>query len=113
MKNLSNLFLLSGLVLVWACSQPTKKEEETAATYSNPIDVEFGDPYILDNGDGTYYMYGTGGGAKDGFATYSSTDLINWKFEGQVYTGNTDMLQSKNEVLHVRNTRGIVGETKG
>jgi beta-xylosidase len=84
------------LVLVWftaSCSNPTKKKssrEDDKSTYSNPIDVEFGDPYILDNGDGTYYMYGTGGGAKDGFATYSSSDLVNWKFEGQIYTGNTD-----------------------
>ncbi len=79
------------LALVAGCRQPSKKETKQAEiTYSNPIDVAFGDPYILDNGDGTYYMYGTGGGAKDGFATYSSEDLINWEFEGQVYTGNTD-----------------------
>jgi beta-xylosidase len=30
-------------------------------------------------------MYGTGGGAVNGFAAYSSTDLVNWKNEGQVY----------------------------
>ncbi|MGI8582297.1 MAG: glycoside hydrolase family 43 protein, partial [Chitinophagaceae bacterium] len=35
-----------------------------------------------------YYMYGTGGGAKHGFSAYSSSDLINWKPEGQVYFGN-------------------------
>ncbi len=29
-------------------------------------------------------MYGTGG-AKNGFAAYSSTDLVNWKNEGQVW----------------------------
>jgi beta-xylosidase len=52
--------------------------------------VEFGDPFILNDGNGNYYMYGTGGGAKDGFATYMSTDLINWEFKGQVYTGNTN-----------------------
>lgn len=83
--------LVALLALVAGCRQPSKKETNQAdQTYSNPIDVAFGDPYILDNGDGTYYMYGTGGGAKDGFATYSSMDLINWEFEGQVYTGNTD-----------------------
>lgn len=59
-------------------------------TYSNPLAVEFGDPFILNDGNGNYYMYGTGGGAKDGFATYMSTDLINWEFKGQVYTGNTN-----------------------
>lgn len=75
--------------------KPEKKEtiaatsKEKTTKFTNPLDVEFGDPYILDNGNGTYYMYGTGGGAKDGFATYSSNDLENWKNEGQVYHGNT------------------------
>lgn len=57
--------------------------------YSNPLNIEFGDPYVLKASDGMYYMYGTGG-AKDGFRTCSSPDLINWKEEGQVYRGNTD-----------------------
>lgn len=54
------------------------------ATYKNPVAVEFGDPYVLHTKDGQYFMYGTGG-AKNGFAAYSSSDLINWKNEGQVY----------------------------
>ena len=58
-------------------------------TYKNPLPVAFGDPYVLQDGI-TYYMYGTGGGAEKGFASYSSTDLINWKFEGQVYYGNNE-----------------------
>ncbi|MGB3773934.1 MAG: glycoside hydrolase family 43 protein, partial [Leeuwenhoekiella sp.] len=58
-------------------------------TYSNPLDVAFGDPYVLNDGDGTYFMYGTGGGAKDGFGAYASTDLVNWEYKGQVYKGNT------------------------
>jgi beta-xylosidase len=33
-------------------------------------------------------MYGTGGGAREGFAAYSSKDLVNWKTEGQVYFAN-------------------------
>lgn len=81
---------------VFSC-KPEKKRTATTteppkepSEYTNPLDVAFGDPYILDNDDGTYYMYGTGGGAKDGFATYSSTDLVNWKDEGQVYHGNTE-----------------------
>ncbi|XOV94849.1 MAG: glycoside hydrolase family 43 protein [Bacteroidota bacterium] len=89
-NNLSiTILAFTGLI---ACSQTKKAETDNrqGLTYSNPIDVAFGDPYILDNEDGTYYMYGTGGGAKDGFATYSSSDLVNWTFEGQVYTGNTD-----------------------
>jgi len=58
-------------------------------TYTNPLDVKFGDPYILLTSDGKYYMYGTGGGAVDGFNCYSSNDLAIWKCEGQVYQGNT------------------------
>lgn len=56
--------------------------------YSNPLKVQFGDPYILRASDGKYYIYGTGAGAGNGFVTYSSSDLINWKREGQVYFDN-------------------------
>jgi beta-xylosidase len=60
------------------------------ASYKNPLAVSFGDPYVLyDPTSKLYYMYGTGGGAKKGFATYSSPDLVNWKNEGQVYYGDT------------------------
>ena len=59
-------------------------------TYKNPLPVAFGDPYVLRAADGRYYMYGTGGGAKDGFSAYSSSDLVNWKSEGQVYYGNKE-----------------------
>ncbi|MGV3587444.1 MAG: glycoside hydrolase family 43 protein [Adhaeribacter sp.] len=59
------------------------------SVYKNPLAVSLGDPYVLyDAPSKLYYMYGTGGGAKDGFATYSSPDLVNWKNEGQVYFGN-------------------------
>ncbi|WP_186755456.1 glycoside hydrolase family 43 protein [Echinicola salinicaeni] len=88
---------LSVVICFSACSTKTNnttekpdKDKTAQSTYSNPLDVEFGDPYILNDGDGKYYMYGTGGGAKDGFAAYSSDDLVNWEFEGQVYRGNTD-----------------------
>ncbi|MEN8157464.1 MAG: glycoside hydrolase family 43 protein [Bacteroidota bacterium] len=54
----------------------------------NPLPVAFGDPYVLLASDGRYYMYGTGGGAVDGFSAYSSGNLKDWKHEGQVYHGN-------------------------
>lgn len=57
---------------------------QSTVSYQNPISVQFGDPYVLHHND-KYYMYGTGGGAKNGFAAYSSSDLVNWKHEGQVY----------------------------
>ena len=78
-----------------SCKGGTRKEDvvekEAIASFehTNPMNVEFGDPFILDNKDGTFYMYGTGGGAKDGFVTYSSKNLTDWKFEQQVYFGNT------------------------
>lgn len=54
------------------------------SVYQNPLSVEFGDPYVLHVKGNKYYMYGTGG-AKNGFAAYSSSDLVNWKSEGQVW----------------------------
>lgn len=55
---------------------------------SNPIDIQLGDPFVMLASDGVYYMYGTGQ-VSDGFVCYSSTDLQNWKPEGQVYRGAT------------------------
>ncbi|MGB3801108.1 MAG: glycoside hydrolase family 43 protein [Lewinella sp.] len=86
--------ILSLALLAWtACGQQPAAEESATAelpSFQNPLDVQFGDPFILDDGDGTYYLYGTGGGAEDGFAVYSSTDLVNWTDRGQVYYGNTE-----------------------
>lgn len=60
-----------------------------AVKYSNPLDVRMGDPYVMLASDGKYYMYGTDETGKiEGFGVYSSDDLLNWKFEGQVYRGN-------------------------
>lgn len=56
---------------------------------NNPVDVKFGDPYILKGSDSIYYMVGTGG-LKDGFKMFSSTNLKDWKDEGRIYKGNTD-----------------------
>ena len=63
-------------------AQPIKKSEEK--TYKNPLPVVFGDPYVLYIKGDKYYLYGTGG-ARNGFAAYSSTDLVHWKSEGQVW----------------------------
>ena len=57
-----------------------------SATFTNPLKVQLGDPYVLHT-HGMYYMYGTGG-ADHGFAAYSSKDLVNWTKEGQVYFSN-------------------------
>jgi beta-xylosidase len=66
-------------------SQAIKKSGEK--TYKNPLKVALGDPYVLYVKGGKYYMYGTGG-VKHGFAAYSSTDLVTWKSEGQVWWAN-------------------------
>src|SRR3954464_12155394 len=78
------LFFITGLSLSPVMAQTTQSAAKVNATFSNPLNVQLGDPYVLHTG-GMYYMYGTGGGADKGFDTYSSKDLVNWKSEGQVY----------------------------
>ena len=52
----------------------------------NPLSVALGDPYIIyDDQTDLYYLYGTGG-TKNGFVTYSSPDLKEWKNEGVIYS---------------------------
>jgi beta-xylosidase len=82
--------LISGLCIFLFAANVTAlqaQQQKTAnkATYTNPLAVAFGDPYVLHTKGDNYYMYGTGGTADKGFAAYSSTDLVNWKDEGQVY----------------------------
>ena len=93
-NQLSILSLLAAVLMGGASCGRNAPAEEVPATalpeFQNPLDVEFGDPFLLDDGDGTYYLYGTGGGAEDGFAVYSSTDLVEWSDQGQVYFGNTE-----------------------
>ncbi len=95
------LMVLTAIFLFASCKDKKDKhaedsaEAETTSTYTNPLDVAFGDPYVLNDGNGMFYMYGTGGGAEDGFGTYSSADLIDWKYEGQVYRGNTEKSWAK------------------
>jgi beta-xylosidase len=85
MKKLLLLFMLfSELSLRPGMAQTTQSTARAKATFSNPLPVQFGDPYVLYT-NGTYYMYGTGGGANKGFAAYSSKDMVNWKAKGQVY----------------------------
>lgn len=49
--------------------------------YSNPVVKKGADPGVFRASNGKYYAYPTGGG---GFKAYSSTDLVQWKDEGQV-----------------------------
>lgn len=70
MKNL--LFLLS--LLAAGCG----------GHYTNPLDVAFGDPFVLAASDGRFYMYGTSEGAA-GFRVCVSDDLITWSEAGIAY----------------------------
>lgn len=76
------------LFLFTMCSTQKAQKADSTETYSNPMPVKFGDPYVLHVKGDKYYMYGTGGGANKGFSAYSSKDLVNWESEGQVYFGN-------------------------
>lgn len=90
MKNTLLLFFFFALQSFQSSvAQKAKSTGKQQNTFSNPLTVEFGDPYVLYT-NGTYYMYGTGGGADKGFAAYSSKDLVNWKAEGQVYFHNNE-----------------------
>lgn len=71
-------------------SGQSKKLQQITQSYANPLPVAVGDPYVLHDSDGKYYLYGTGGGAKDGFSVYVSKDLADWDYKGQVYFGNRD-----------------------
>ena len=83
------VILLSAVLAFSSCVHKVQKEQqEKSIVHTNPLPVQFGDPYVLLASDGIYYMYGTGGGAVDGFSVYSSPDLVNWKAEGQVFRGN-------------------------
>ena len=64
-----------------------KNVKDTIIT--NPLDVAYGDPFILHSTDGKFYMYGTSENL-NGFKVYSSEDLADWTDLGQVYEGATD-----------------------
>jgi len=49
------------LLTTLSCKQVNKSQMNEITTFQNPLKVEFGDPYILDDGNGMYYLYGTGG----------------------------------------------------
>ncbi len=83
-----NFITILGCVALVMCTPKNQPQSSSKATYTNPLPVQFGDPYVLHVKGDKYYMYGTGGGAKKGFSAYSSTDLVNWQPENQVYFGN-------------------------
>ena len=85
MKRTIKIIAGASLLMFFLNTTGSFAQQANGRTYQNPLPVEFGDPYVLHVKGDKYYMYGTGGVAKNGFAAYSSTDLVNWKDEGQVY----------------------------
>ncbi|MBN8823489.1 MULTISPECIES: glycoside hydrolase family 43 protein [unclassified Spirosoma] len=83
-KKLFLLLVSFSLFCYQSTAQTSQKVSPAQTTYSNPLSVQFGDPFVLHT-KGKYYMYGTGAGANKGFVAYSSNDLVNWKRERQVY----------------------------
>ena len=58
-------------------------EDDTSLFYINDKKTAVADPFVLDNGDGNYYLYGTTASAKD-LRAYHSTDLMTWTEVGSV-----------------------------
>jgi len=86
-KLLAVLVIITGLAAPPVVAQTKQSNAPKKGTFSNPLNVQFGDPYVLYSG-GTYYMYGTGGGADKGFVAYSSKNLVTWTKQCQVYFHN-------------------------
>ena len=79
------VLLLSSIMFAGCNTSPRSSREPV--TYTNPLPVALGDPFVLSASDGKYYLYGTGGVEK-GFGAYSSDNLADWQYEGQVYSGD-------------------------
>lgn len=84
MKKKRIFVLILMVVTLFSCVN-----KENTAIITNPLNVTFGDPFILHASDGKYYMYGTSDNL-NGFRVYSSENLAEWKDEGQIYAGAND-----------------------
>ncbi len=57
-------------------------EHDVIQTYTNPLNVQLADPYVLLH-DGTYYLYGTHDRNPHlGIPVYTSHDLVHWQWQG-------------------------------
>lgn len=79
---LSNFILVSFLIILgFSCSHTDSRK----ATISNPLPIEFGDPFMLHASDGKYYLYGTS--LSDGFEAFVSDNMQEWSPLGYIYKG--------------------------
>lgn len=89
MRIIFAILLIPVLFLGVSCNNKKKATSDTnVISYQNPLPVAYGDPFVLKASDGKFYMYGTSENL-NGFKTYSSDNLKDWKDEGVVYTGAT------------------------
>ena len=64
-------------------------EHDTSLFYINDKKTAVADPFVLDNGDGNYYLYGTTEKGLDLHA-YKSKDLMTWTEVGSVFRDSSD-----------------------
>ncbi len=94
MRKITFLGLVAGLMII-SCAGCSSHSGTTRTitdegrgcdfSWSNPLPLKFGDPFLLHASDGKYYMYGTS--MKDGFEAYVSDSLNRWEPCGRVYQG--------------------------
>jgi len=89
-KKWIHLFTALFILLLNTTAKAQGTKVVNTATFKNPFSIALADPYVLYEAGVGYFMYGTGGGAEKGFGAYTSKDLVNWKYEGQVYYGNNE-----------------------
>jgi beta-xylosidase len=61
---------------------PTTQKATAQATYTNPLNIEGADPFVI-HYRGQYYCYATS--ANDGFKCWSSPDLVHWAPRGYAF----------------------------
>src|SRR5690625_1818904 len=78
------LFTMILTVLLASCSA----QKATTTTYMNPISLEdewegygIGDPYVF-KFNGTYYLYVSTRDREVGVKVWSSSNLVDWQYEG-------------------------------
>jgi len=99
MKRLLPVFLICLFLSFFGCKRPGSNNKSSLKpdakvierTYTNPLKTSDGkeiyvaDPFVYEY-KGTYYLTGTTNLTDgEGFAYYVSTDLITWKYKGELY----------------------------
>jgi len=94
--------------------------QEADLTYTNPISEDFADtfadPAVIKAKDGYWYAYGTSDPLKEGERQFHtipiarSTDLVNWEYVGDVFSGPSDVeLAAENAGIWAPDIRYIDG----